>query len=104
METTYVLHFYPITSLSLGNDSLFLEVSFPHNEHSHLPVFQNAVSTLLRLLHEQENKDTQNCNNFICLGIEKMYWEMQSKIPFHSFDVNLCATLHEFSHDWEIHS
>lgn len=103
MGSTYVLLFFPIGVLSSGNNSLFLAVSFSY-EQPHLPVFQETISMLPRLLHEQESKDIQNCNIFICLGIEKVSWEMQLKTPFCSFDVNWCATLHEFSNGLGIHS
>lgn len=50
------------------------------------------------------SKHIQNCNTFICLGIEKVSWEIELNTPFHSSDVNLCATLHAFSHGFGIHS
>jgi len=69
MGSTYVLPFFPIAVLGSGNNSLFLAVSFSYNEHPHFPAFQKTISTLLRLLQEQESKDIQNHNIFICLGI-----------------------------------
>lgn len=103
-EVFIIYIFFPIVVLSSGNNSLFFSVSFSYYEQLHLPVFQKTISTLLRLLHEQESKNIQNCNIFICLGIEKMSWETQLKTLFPSFDVNLCATLHEFSRGFGIHN
>lgn len=52
----------------------------------------------------KKSKRIPNCNIFICLGTEKVSWEIQLRTPFHSSDVNLCATLHAFSHSFGIHS
>lgn len=103
MGNNYVLLFFPYRCPQFRKQ-FFVSCTFSHSEEPHFPAFQRALCTLPDFNMREKSKHVQNCNAFICLRIEKVSWEIQLKTPFHSSDVNLCATLHAFSHNFRIHS